>query len=472
MNHLLAGLAGNPALPADLLDEMVAFADDDLAGELSDRRDLGRTRAARLAERSLSASIRLAESGALDPADVDPVSQSPAALALLHAGTGRPDWQAYFAADPVPERREQLAACPGLRPDVQATLAADPHLPVVVELALWTETPELLARLAAHPDADVRCAVAANEATPPPVLGVLAADAEVEGLTRQRLAENSATPVEAIGHFVDDPSMTIRTALARRGDLTPEMGRRLAEDPLPGVRSTVAQNPVIGEDLIRLLATCPMYDVQRSLAHHPSVPLDVLIYLTGVTKIGPNLLPRIAPADPAEIEELAASTEPEVRMLLAERPGLPPAVRDRLAVDADAKVLKSIAADPGLAEAQLRDLVARHGIRVLAKVATNPGAPAALLTDLAHHQPPVQKVFRTIARHPHATAPALVRCLDDFEARPIAARHPALPPEVVVELLDDPRGAVAEAAAANPALPVAVMAALVERARQGLGVQH
>lgn len=487
VQHLLAGLAVNPALPDALLDQLVTLADDDLARELAFRPHLGRARAALLAERSEGASIFLAQTDALDPADVDPVSQPQAALALLHAGTGPPEWAVRFAADPVPERREQLAGCPGLPPEVEATLAADPHLPVVVELALWTRTAELLARLAAHPCIDVRSAVADNWATPPAVLAALAtgaglppatycltcatgpvagvadfarAHAEAVAWMRDRLAGNPATPVEAVAGLVDDPSMTVRSTLARRRDLPPAVCRRLAEDPMPGVRAVLAGNPVIGVDLIRQLATCRMYDVQRSLAHHPDVPLDVLTYLAGRTKIGPNLLPRIAAATPAEIEQLAASAEPVIRMLVAHHPRLPAAARDRLAADADAKVLKSIAADPGLTEDQLRDLVARHGIRVLVKVATNPGATAALLTDLVHHLPPVQKVFRTVARHPHATAPALVRCLDDFDARSIAARHPALPPELIVELLDDPRGDVAEAAAANPALPVTVMTAL------------
>jgi hypothetical protein len=136
-------------------------------------------------------------------------------------------------------------------------------------------------------------------------------------------------------------------------------------------------------------------------------------------------------------------------------------------------VLNSIAPDPGLTERQLRDLVARHGIQVLIQVANNPGAPAELLADLVHHEPPVRKVFRTVARHPHATAPALVRCLAEVEYRRDAAGHPALSLELILALLDDPREIVAEAAAANPSLPVARMTDLVvrfERARQGLGV--
>jgi hypothetical protein len=73
----------------------------------------------------------------------------------------------------------------------------------------------------------------------------------------------------------------------------------------------------------------------------------------------------------------------------------------------------------------------------------------------------VQKVFRAVARHRGATASALLVCLADRQARPVAAGHPALPPPVVVELLADADRQVAEAAAANPSLPPAVLSDLV-----------
>jgi hypothetical protein len=210
-----------------------------------------------------------------------------------------------------------------------------------------------------------------------------------------------------------------------------------------------------------MLATDRGYDVQRRLAHNPRVPLDVLSHLAGTVKIGPALLPRIAAASPAEVKELSRSSNPAVRMLLAERRDLPAEIRDALAADPDAKVVKSIAPHPGLSETQLRSMVERHGLRVISKVATNPDASPALLEDMTKHVPPVPKAFREIARHNNATGPALLACLADRKARPIAAGHPALPPPVIVELLADDDWRVVEAAAANPSLPPAVMWELV-----------
>ncbi|MFI0966291.1 hypothetical protein ACH4S8_33585 [Streptomyces sp. NPDC021080] len=502
MNHVLSGLAANPALPSELVDRLIAVADTDLARDLADREDLSRGQAVALFSRDPECGVRLAYAGKLTAADVDPVAQPDTALALLDEGSGSPEWARLLAADPAVERREKLAACPGLPADVVDGLAADPDPGVVAELALWT-TPETAARLAEHPHAGVRRAVAANESTPPDVLAALitgeglpparhclVCDGEPTPFThdpecprpdcdlppgascdgshesavhemRVAALRNPATPTEAVVGFADHPSTLLRWTLAAREDLPPQVCARLAADPVPGVRADLAENPATGEDVIRVLARDPDVPVRRGLARHPRVPLDVLTELARTAKVGATLLPRIATATSAEIEDLARSPDPAARMLAAQRRDLPPGTRDALARDPDAKVVKSVAPHPGLPEDLLRSMVDRHGARVLARVAANPGASPALLEFLTRQAPPPQKAFRAIARHPNASAEALLSCLADHEARPWAAVHPALPPRVIVDLLSDADVRVAEAAAANPSLPPAVMEDLV-----------
>ncbi|QNP74865.1 hypothetical protein IAG44_39175 [Streptomyces roseirectus] len=504
MNPVLCGLAANPALPGELIDELIGLADTGVDEILAERVDLSRAQVVALARRVPETAVLLAYRGKLTAADVDPSAQPRAALALLDEGAGCPEWARRFAADPVAEHREKLAACPGLPPDVVETLAADAEAEVVAELALWA-TPDVAARLARHPHAAVRSAVAANEATPPSVLAMLitgeelalartclvcdrettpfvhdpncsltdcelppgaSCDGSHESTTHEMYARalaNPATPTAAVVGFADHPSTLLRYQLAARPDLPQTVYGRLARDSVPGVRAGLAENPAIDDALIRALAGDRGHDVQRMLAHNPRVPLDVLAELTGVTKIGPTLLPRIAAASESEIRELAASPNPTLRMLLAARRDLLPGIRDELATDPDAKVLASIAPHPGLSDARLRAMTDRHGARVIARVATNPDASPALLHDLARHQPPVSKALREIARHRNATAPALLACLADVRARPMAAAHPALPPQTIVDLLTDDDCDVAEAAAANPSLPSAVMTRLVSR---------
>ncbi|MFI8090306.1 hypothetical protein ACIF9R_18610 [Streptomyces sp. NPDC086080] len=504
MNRVLCGLAANVSLPSELVDRLIVVADAEIAVDLARRADLSHAQALALAARVEESAVSLAYAGLLTAADVDPATQPEAALALLAARAGRTEWTRFLVEDPVVERREKLAACPGLPPDVVEMLASDPDVQVVAELALWT-TPETATGLAAHPHAEVRRSVAANEAAPPAVLAALltgeglppaqrclvcdreevpfvhdpqcsrldcdlppgaSCDGSHESTRHetQRMAIlNPVTPTDAVVGFVGHPSLLLRWALAGRPDLPVEACARLAVDAHAGVRADLAENPAIDDALIHVLATDHNPEVRRGLAHNPRVPIDVLTHLAGTTRTGAALLPRIASASPDEVERLAASPNPAARMLVAQRRDLPPAIRDALAADPDAKVVKSIASHPGLSEGLLRAMLDRHGVRVVAEVAANPDATPVLLDDLARHEPPVRKAFREIARHRNASAPALLACLADTQARRIAAGRAALPASIIEELLTDTDRQVAEAAAANPSLPLAVMSDLIPR---------
>ncbi|MEJ8639189.1 hypothetical protein [Streptomyces sp. MS2.AVA.5] len=522
MNHLLLGLAANPSLPSDLTDRLIAVtvavagtgtdadadadadAEDDLAATLTCRTDLSRAQTLALAARCDDDAARLVHGGGLTAADIDPAIRPRTALALLDAGTGPPEWARRFAEDADAGRRRTLASCPDLPPDVTERLAADPDPDVVVELALFT-TPEMATRLAGHPHAEVRRAVAANEATPPAVLAALAmgadavpaerclvcdreeipfvhdphcprpdcvlrAGASCDGShestvydTRRAALQNPATPVEALTGFADHPSVLLRRELAARTGLLPQVCARLATDPDPGVRGELAGNASLGEPFIRALAADTGYDVQRRLLHHPHIPLDVLTQLSDLVRVGPTLLPRIATASAAELADLSASPIAAVRLLPAERRDLPPAIRDALAADPDAKVAKAVAPHPGLTDTQLRAMVAAHGVQVVAGVAANPDASPTLLADLARHSPPARKALTAIARRADAPAAALIACLTDKKARRLAAGHPALPPSAMTGLLADDDSHVVEAAASNPSLPVGVMREVVAR---------
>ncbi|MFG2983535.1 hypothetical protein ACGFYQ_20175 [Streptomyces sp. NPDC048258] len=189
----------------------------------------------------------------------------------------------------------------------------------------------------------------------------------------------------------------------------------------------------------------------------------MLAELARTTRIGPVLLPRIAAAAPDELAGPAASPHAAVRMLVAQRRDLPAGLLDALATDPDAAVVAAVAPHPGLSEERLRSMVTAHGGRVAARVAANPDAPSALLAELARQEPPVRKALRAVAAHPHATAEALRPCLADPKAGPIAAAHPALPPALIMELLDGGDERLAEAAAGNPSLPAAAMEELTAR---------
>ncbi|GLW32157.1 hypothetical protein [Actinoplanes regularis] len=516
MDDLLVALAGNPALPAALVDRLIGLADEDLAQTLAGRSDLTVEQIRRLVGRCKGAAVMLAYDGRLSAEDLeaafglgeepDSPDSTYARLALLDEGRGRPEWARRLAADPGSEIRQKLAACPALPPDVCEVLAADPDLEVVAELAAHVTDPVLLARLAGHRHADVRIMVAANRAAPPELLAALIANdppPEVCRVCDQRpvpfvhgsdcalpdcallpgdacdgshesaihrlrclAVDNPATSTSSLAKIADRPEKELRWGLAERPDLPPEVAERLAGDSASGVRHSLAENPGLPVELMRRLADDQTHEVRRRLAYNPGLPLDVLDRLAATTRIGPALLPRIAAATAEEVRRLATSDIPEVRMLLATRRDLPADVRDGLAADPDAKVVAAVAGHPGLSGSLLAGMVAVHGVRVKSNVAANPDAPSDLLLDLAREQPRVPKALREIARHPNACAEALEHCLADEtgeRARPIAAAHPALSPDRVAELLADPNPQVAESAAGNPSLPRAEMIRLIEQ---------
>lgn len=486
LRELRYGLARNPALSAALVDQLIASGDASVRLELADRDDLSGDQIRLLAGiGDVQFVIRLLRRGLLPPQEVDRFDPQ-IVIAMADLAPVRDDWIWRVAVSPDPAIRAALVSTAHLPADVVAALADDPDLDVVAEAAGSPKITEPLAeRLATHPHVSIRRALACNEHAPTHLLVALAerrvpapqlcpaCDGSGHWLAEHwtcdgthqdalddldyALTLNPWTPADSLGRFAVHRSMYVRCQLASRTDLPQQTYRTLAQDPIPGVRGYVAANPVIGEDLIRAMVGDTTYDVRRRLAHNPAIPLDVLTEIAPSAKLGPVLLPRIASATPAEINELAASAIPAMRLLLAERHDLPRQIVDQLADDRDAKVLKSLATNPVLNQAQLQAMVAAHGPRVAARAAGNPACPPDLLLEIAWQKPPVRKALRRIAQHPSAPAEALIACLADEQARRIAASHPALPTPTIIELLADADLDVAAAAAANPSLSKTAM---------------
>ncbi|BAJ27326.1 hypothetical protein KSE_14990 [Kitasatospora setae KM-6054] len=489
-----AGLAGNPALPAAVLEWLVGLEDPDLGLELAERTDLTEQQVEALAERGIAEAGQLVAAGRIPAERVDPRRRPFAALALLRAGRApEPDEWARLLLE-RPDLWRELASTERLPAAAARHLLAAADQDVLIELAEAQPDPGVLVALAAHSSWHVRRAVGWNPAAPPDVLADLLnnrpalescevcerhpvpwthppdcpdpacdlpAGAACDGshqyarhaIVEGALAHPAAPAADALRQL-DAPSAFLRARLAERTDLDPDAYAQLADEKQLFVLTALAENPAIGEPLIRRLATIAHESVRRAVVLNPAVPLDLLDRARDgvVLKLGTALPPRIAAADPDETERLAASPDPEIRRLLALRRDLPPHVRDRLADDPAARVANAIAPHPGLDTRQLTSMHRRHGRHVGPGIATNPNAPATLLRALTTGDHNVA-TLRALARHPAADGPTLTACLRDRRAREQAATHPALPLDHLRTLLADP--ATTHHAAANPSLPPA-----------------
>ncbi|MGV9267342.1 variant leucine-rich repeat-containing protein [Kitasatospora sp. NPDC003701] len=456
----LSGLAENPGLPQHLLDGFTALADEDLCQELARRPDLTVRQARNLAARCDPWTLReLIAGGALAIGDVprdDPW--------LAVAAAGRADvpaaWLQDLARDPEVSIRIELVEFGGHSEDLLHRLGADPHIGVVCAVAEHTALPAALARqLATRPDVRIRDALARNTATPPDVLTALLAggghppvdrcsrceefpqrcgDHETAARdVRAAALQNPSTPATGLERFLDSPDVRVRAALAGRPDLPDDAHRRLAADPDSRVRRRAAANPAVGETLIRVLATDPDRSVRTALTANPALPMPLLRQLAPAVRLGAEPWPRITAASPGELRDLARSTTAQLRALVAAHPALPADLVAALADDADPAVVKRLAAHPALTPDRLRALAERHGPALHPSVAGHPNCPPDLLHAMAGTAAPGHETLLAVARHPAAAPETLRRCLDapDERVRSAAAANPALPVAVMARLL-------------------------------------
>jgi len=459
-DHTLLGLARNPALPADLLAHLLEVADDDLSDALARRADLTTSQAQALFERRGTNVVwpllgnRLLSGISSDDPWVG-------LAALEHPGAD-PGWIPRIARGENAVARSELATSFPLPPDIARLLAEDAELDVVTSVARCQPSlpPDLVDELARHPHAAVRSALAGNEDLSPVVLRSLfdsspeacyACAGEPDRQThrwcdgghqgaildiRLALADNPATPPDALTE-VDPDDFFFAWALAKRADLPHEVYALLACHPVPGARWALASNPAAIHLARRLLADDPSREMKRMVALNPEVPVDLLVELAPQTRVGPTAVPRVLAATEAELRALADSPVAQVRRLAAARPDLPADLARRFVHDPDPGVAKWAAAHPVVTQEQLRFLASRHGHPLFTRIARNPHCPP----DLAN----------TIVTDPKAP----------LKARYRAAEHPGLETKSIVDLLVDPDGKVAEAAAANPSLPVTEMMRLL-----------
>ncbi|MEU7006131.1 Mucin-2 [Streptomyces sp. NPDC046332] len=449
----LDGVARNPALPTPLLLRLIAFyGSADGPSYVLHRAGLPEAAvAAILTHPDPRARIDFAMSPRAEPAQRarlvdDPSPKVRAALAYgperhpRRTVTPLPDAVcARLLDDPEPSVRAALLESPRLAPSFVASLAThrDPAARRLAVSAWGTLPPDERSALGADPDPEVRRAAALRECH---------RDAR---LTADLLADPKAA-VEAL-----------RRGLLERADAERCVAERTH-------LAALAENPSLPADLVERLAVDPDEDVRFAVSLRPELTEArrmAIDFTVGEFDRSTVDWVRNGLADPDVLRRAATSAHALLRRAAAASPHLPPGLLDVLARDED-RIVENLLGihHPDPPEEVLMRVFARLGGTFSAWMAeTHPRFPReGLAARFADH--PDGNYRRLAVRDPSAT-PALIERLSRDSAvwtGQAAARDPRLPLPRLLEALHVRE--LASSAGANPALPEAEMAAVLDRA--------
>ncbi|MER5890873.1 hypothetical protein ABT160_44240 [Streptomyces sp. NPDC001941] len=344
-----------------------------------------------------------------------------------------PSFEASLAGREHPELRIRATRYWGsLTPEEQAGLLDDPD-PAVREAARessWVLDAERVeARLSSYRPHNRGFIYSSCALTP-----ALVEQCFTDGMEDQ-LTLNPHAPADALARLAHHPEARIRARIALRPDLGPDLVAELAADSDEDVRLCAR--------LHAFSHTWVEYAMLREAVEH-----------------GPNCAcPFAEPARRPSADWYAAcasSGEPALRRAAASWPGLPDPLVAELALDEDEEVRIRLACYHPEAPSQLLldVFLARPAHRP--HLLTLPHFPT---TGLAHLIDDPDPEVRVLAAADPALATPPVDDPDDAVRR-AAAANPGLAPHTLETLLGDPR--TAEGAAANPALTLSRMHALID----------
>jgi hypothetical protein len=304
----------------------------------------------------------------------------------------------------------------------------DPAVREAARKASWVLDPEAVEADLPSLESRNRWFVLGTCALSPAVVEQCFADDEVHPLARNR-----HTPADALARLARHPDAEIRRLVATRPDLGQETAE-LRQDPDEDVRMRARLQPSIR-------TWAEFQAVHWVVGHAPDCTCPI-------TK------PATEPS-PDWYATCAASEEPVLRRVAASWPGLPAELVGTLALDEDEEVRIRLACHHPLAPSHLLldVFVTRPAHRP--HLLTLPAFSRTGFTHLIGHPDP--EVRALAAADPALPNPPVAD--PDASVRRAAAANPSLSPEALETLLADPR--TAEGAAANPALPVARMHALL-----------
>ncbi|MUU73524.1 hypothetical protein [Pseudarthrobacter sp. GA104] len=396
-----------------------------------------------------------------------------------------PDVLAHLLASPSPAIRAQLVANPTLSTEDRNILiekmfksrdaGSRVFLTELDDLPL-----DVLVRLAADNDFDVRRAVAGHERLPQSTMVALAADPGWE--VRLEVLQNPSRPTELIADTAasvlrDAPDWRLPGVLAAVIDLaSSEVPKGTIEEALVRLSKSRLRDP----------------DVRQAAASHQRTPPAVLARLARVADSGIRAAVAANPRTPADALE-ALSTDPDeyVRTRVSGNESTPPAAIIALSHDASPKARQGIAARVSLAPDVLERLLNDESQEVREIALANPGAREVFhrwgesfddaVAEFNQQQAPTP-TNRALLLEMAANSRAQVRLLVAFDpnadadilsflggerrsthVRRAVAANPHSPANLLASLAEDSDELVLQAVAFNGATPAGVLLDLAAR---------
>ena len=295
--------------------------------------------------------------------------------------------------------------------ELRAALAPNPCLP-----------PPLLDLLARDADTLVRAASAEHPDLTPATLERLSADPSV--LVREAVAAHPSTPLWALGQLAQDEEWEVQLSVARNPSCDVATLARLALNPHVQVREAVAAHLLSGGEILALLAQDVNERVsQVARLRLPGASQEALGAAASSKRRSVKLALATRQGAPRELLlALSADRSSAVRALAGLHPQLDYGARQRLQGDPDPQVRRvARAADSATSGDDLAALP-RYDSRVKVALSRNGSTPTGVLDALSDDANIA--VRSMVVLHPATPLSGLTRRLPELELRASIRQHP------------------------------------------------
>ncbi|MBV6624216.1 MAG: hypothetical protein KI793_14970 [Rivularia sp. (in: Bacteria)] len=324
----------------------------------------------------------------------------------------------------------------------------------------------VLETLAQHGAGSVRLHLATYPKIPVRVLEILVENPEPNWNLRvaieTSIAKNPNTPLNVLEALIKVPYTKVKSAIAKRSDLTKNLIIELALDYRVHTMNFLPQNPHIPSSWLEEMAEHPDERVRQMVARHPNTPAYLLVEAANNLELRQFVAEN--PSTPAStLEELAMDSRGDIQAAVARNANTPGYVLDILGSTPFHDLL--LARHPNTPSHTLQKILWRlaldERLSVRKYVAQHNQAPVSILTQWAKKSPELRPWIALNVRTPSKILEELAKDTSK-DVRYGVAKNINTPPHILKKLAEDWRLEVRQAVAKNPQTPGDILEVLIK----------